>query len=87
MGEYGDGFYLEAFWELSTERQIGCTLGPIPVSAIRRYHGAEGMSYAMMSLFLEVIRALDETYREWGESERKKANKRKQPEETGESTK
>lgn len=37
-----------AFWELSTERQLGMTIGPIPVSKIREYlhdelelHGAE----------------------------------------------
>jgi hypothetical protein len=26
-----------AFWELSTERQIGMAIGPIPVSKIRQY--------------------------------------------------
>jgi len=37
-----------AFWELSTERQLGMVVGPIPVSKIREYlidefdlHGAE----------------------------------------------
>jgi hypothetical protein len=37
-----------AFWELSTERQLGMSIGPIPVSKIREYlhdeldlHGAE----------------------------------------------
>lgn len=71
----GDEFFLKAFWDLSTERQLGFTVGPIPASKIRSYRGAKGFSPAMMDLFESVIRAMDGAYLEWAESERKKANK------------
>ena len=71
-----DSFYMQAFWDLSTERQLGFTVGPIPESAIQRYYGVKGMSPAMMVLFKTVIRAMDQTYRDWAESERKKAQKK-----------
>ncbi len=72
----GDAFYMQAFWDLSTERQLGFTVGPIPESAIQRYPGVECMSPAMIVLFKTVIRSMDQTYREWAESERKKAQKK-----------
>ena len=73
--ESGDGFYLQSFWELSTERQLGFTVGPIPESAIRMYGGAHHLSPVMMVVFKAVIRSMDSTYRDWAESERKKAQK------------
>lgn len=71
-----DAFYMQAFWDLSTERQLGFTVGPIPTSSIYRYPGANGFSPAMMALFVRVIQVMDSTYREWAESERKKAQKK-----------
>lgn len=71
----GDAYYMQAFWDLSTERQLGFTVGPIPESAIQRYPGVEYLSPAMMALFKAVIRSMDSTYRDWAESERKKAQK------------
>lgn len=76
LGMPSDIFYMQAFWDLSTERQLGFTVGPIPASSIYRYPGAQGLSPAMMCLFEAVIRKMDETYRDWAESERKKAQKR-----------
>lgn len=76
FSESGDWFYMQAFWDLSTERQLGFTVGPIPESAIRRYPGVEDLSPAMMVLFQTVIRRMDQTYREWAEIERKRAQKK-----------
>ena len=73
----GDSFYMQAFWDLSTERQLGFTVGPIPVSRIHSYPGVRHMSPAMMWMFESVIRAMDSAYRDWAESERDKANKKK----------
>ncbi len=73
---WSDGFYMKAFHELSTERQLGFTVGPIPMSAIRSYPGLEALSPAMIVLFETVIQRMDSTYRDWAESERKKANKK-----------
>lgn len=71
-----DAYYMQAFWDLSTERQLGFTVGPIPRSAIQRYPGVEYLSLAMRVLFKAVIAAMDQTYCEWAESERKKAQKK-----------
>ena len=49
---------LLAFSELSTERQIGMSVGPIPVSAIRR-HLAE---FSLPDWWLGVLRRVDNTY-------------------------
>ena len=35
--DIGLDYYYEIFWDLSTERQIGMGLGPIPHSAIEAY--------------------------------------------------
>lgn len=74
-GMAADSYYMQAFWDLSTERQLGFTVGPIPQSAIQRYPGVDQLSPAMMALFKAVITDMDSTYRDWAESERKKAQK------------
>lgn len=50
----------EAFWELSTERQIGMREGPIPWSSIRAYLShSTGIN---PDVFVAVIRAMDSVY-------------------------
>ena len=71
----GDQFYMRSFWDLSTERQIGFTVGPIPVNSIYSYACAKGIPSSIMVLFETVIRAMDQTYLKWAEETRKKANK------------
>lgn len=48
-----------AFWELSTERQIGMGVGPIPVSRIRRHAPEFGMD---TSSFVRIMRRMDDEY-------------------------
>lgn len=74
----GDVFYLKAFWELSTERQIGFAPGPIPGSAIQEYARQKGLESYMMDMFTAVIRGLDTTYLKEAEEARKKAAKKKE---------
>ena len=71
----GDWFYMQAFWELSTERQLGFTVGPIPYTSVHLYGCQKGLSSSMMALFEATIRAMDQTYLKWAETARKKANK------------
>lgn len=56
-GLYG---WYEDFFELSTERQIGMVVGPIPKSSIDRH--VEGWVYHDADMFRECIRAMDSVY-------------------------
>lgn len=65
--------YLTAFWELSTERQVGQVLGPIPESRVREHGIRVGLQGGSMELFRSVIRALDGAYLEHATRRRKAA--------------
>lgn len=60
--ELMDGFggWLEDFGRLSTERQIGMAVGPIPASAIERH--VAGWSYEDAEVFEFCIREMDGAY-------------------------
>ena len=58
----GDDFYIEAFWELSSCRDFGMGIGPIPWHRILQYGTWKQLDHGMMILFVRVIRELDETY-------------------------
>jgi hypothetical protein len=63
-----------AFWDLTTDRQIGFATGPIPWSAIDRY--AARYRIPDFDRFSELIRAMDATYLEHIEEERQKAKEK-----------
>lgn len=52
--------WYDAFHELSTDRQIGNAIGPIPAGAIARH--VTGWCASEASLFRRVIRAMDGVY-------------------------
>lgn len=54
--------WIEAFWELSSERQIGMGYGKIPHSAIRRWSDREGMDEDEAESFLGAIRVMDRVW-------------------------
>ncbi|WP_305096482.1 phage tail assembly chaperone [Croceibacterium aestuarii] len=56
----GYGGWFEDFWRLSTERQIGMALGPIPASAIERH--VAGWPYEDAEAFEHCIREMDGFY-------------------------
>lgn len=56
----GFGGWYEDFWKLSTERQVGFGVGPIPASAIERH--VAGWGYEDADTFEICIRALDGVY-------------------------
>lgn len=58
----GDELYLEAFWELSSCRNFGMGIGPIPWNFIVMYGERKGLDPGMLNVFVYVIRALDEVY-------------------------
>lgn len=51
--------WLEAFWELSTDRQIGMSAGPIPSASIDAWADRRGMDDGERALFRSCIRAMD----------------------------
>jgi len=52
--------YLQAFWELSTERRFQG--GPIPWSQIRLYARENGVADELLPLFEHIVRELDEEF-------------------------
>lgn len=69
-------FVWEAFWTLTTDRQVGFATGPIPWTAIDRYtirHRLDGAD--SFERFHALIRAMDSSYLDHLEREREKARK------------
>jgi len=52
--------WIEAFWELSTDRQIGSVLGPIPAASIHRH--VMGWCEEEADLFRVCIRFMDRVF-------------------------
>jgi hypothetical protein len=55
-------FYWEAFGDLSTERQIGMGIGPIPRSSILAYAAEHDLLGDAAEHFLSIIRQIDNEY-------------------------
>jgi len=60
-----DQFYLSGFWELSTCRQFGFGIGPIPWGEVIRFAQFAGLDDHLTGVFLRTIRAMDTVYMEW----------------------
>lgn len=54
-----DRWFMHAFAELSTERDFGMGMGPIPASKIREHAREAGLDRDATRTFVDVIRALD----------------------------
>lgn len=65
-------FYFHAFVELTTERQVGMSEGPIPVSAMRRYAEDLGLSPDEAHRFRTLISGMDVAYLRHRSNEAKK---------------
>lgn len=61
----GDEFYLSAFHDLSTCRQLGFSIGPIPWKDIILYAQFAELDSDVLSIFVPVIRAMDNEYLKW----------------------
>lgn len=67
LGEYeaplpGTPEIVEAFWELSSDRQIGFGVGPIPAGSIARYAEMFGYDLDEQEQLRRLIRAMDNAY-------------------------
>ena len=67
----GDELYLRAFHDLSTCREMGMALGPIPWRDILTYGMFRGLDNELLDHFIQVIREMDAGYLKW-ENERQK---------------
>lgn len=56
---------LRAFWDLSSERPIGFSLGPIPWSSVVRYGARAGLDREASDVLWAHVRALDSAYLAW----------------------
>ena len=61
----GDEFYMSAFYELSTCRSYGWTLGPIPWRDIIFYAQYAGLEEDLLPVFVRSLRAMDTVYMEY----------------------
>jgi hypothetical protein len=72
----GDDLYIHAFWELSSCRNFGMGVGPIPWHFIVMYGERKGLDSRMMGVFVYVIRSLDEVYlKDLNESQKQESNR------------
>ena len=63
----GDDFYLQAFRDLNTCRDVGWNIGPIPWRDVVAYSSVQGLDAESTRLFIEVIRTMDQGYLIWRE--------------------
>lgn len=61
----GDDFFLKAFWDLSTGRQVGMATGPIPWRDILQYASYSGLERDVADAFVVIIRSMDAGFMEW----------------------
>lgn len=71
----GYEFVIAEFWDLSTERQLGFAIGPIPSSKIREKRRELGLDPQASRTFTALIRSLDRAFRDWVEKERERNRK------------
>lgn len=77
----GEDWYLQAFWDLGTERQLGYgSLGPIPWSRIVAYGERAGLSSGTVDVLVEVVQALDGAYLRWRADEAETERRRQKAE-------
>lgn len=65
-------FHYRAFWQLSTCRQIGMAVGPIPWQAVNDYALRHGIWDADFEHFEACIEGMDAAYLKWQEAKQEK---------------
>ena len=71
----GMDFYIDAFYELGSERSIGFGEGPIPITAILRYAKHYDMTEEEESDLIFFIQALDICYLKYRDKKSKQSKK------------
>ena len=69
--------YYEGFWDLSPDRPLGMSAGPIPYQSIRYYCKDLGLDEAQSDLMKKMIRKMDICFLEWQEKQASKGRKMK----------
>ena len=64
-----DAFYLAAFWRLSTCRQIGMGLGPIPWRDIVDYGARVALDSREIEVLVKIVHVMDHAYLGWMNSQ------------------
>jgi len=57
-----ENFYLRAFNDLTTCRDVGTSIGPIPWRDIFVYAGFKGLEHDLIDPFIQIIREMDSAY-------------------------
>lgn len=70
-----EGFYLESFWDLSTCRNFGMGVGPIPWLAIIEYARHLGFDDLLSNDFCKIIKDMDNIYIDWYNKQQAKKTK------------
>ena len=70
-----EGFYLRAFWDLSTERSYGQVLGWIPWSRAIEYASKAGLESDMLRPFWTIIHTMDGGFMDWQSGEYRRASR------------
>jgi hypothetical protein len=73
-----EGFYMRAFWDLSTCRSTSFSVGPIPWTAIVQYGTWQGLDPLNHAAFVRIIRDMDREYQEVLEAQAKRHRQRLQ---------
>jgi hypothetical protein len=71
----GDEFYLEAFYNLCSERKYDG--GPSPRSSILQFSRDYGLDPTLINPLISIVDAMDVVYLRWVETEREKRAKEK----------
>jgi hypothetical protein len=60
--EPGDEWFLEQFWLLSTCRETGFSVGPVPATAVWALTDREGLSAALARALWVAVVAMDQAF-------------------------
>lgn len=71
----GDEFYIKAFFDLSSCREVGMGIGPIPWRDILTYAIFFGLEEDLIDPFIQIIREMDSGYLKWQDQHQKKLAK------------
>lgn len=68
---------MQLFWDLNSERAIGFTAGPIPLSKVHEIAERHGLDSENTALLLQAVREMDREYLKWLHKKHESARKKK----------
>lgn len=70
--QIGDHFYITAFSDLNSCRQVGMGVGEIPWDKVIEYGRYKGLDDTMMEVFRIIMKEMDRAFLRWQDKERDK---------------